>query len=61
MILNLPLAICRWRPSLLYPQGEGYNKIIPVLSFLDPSSLLPAFLGTALNAVGDLVQTPSAF
>lgn len=52
------MDVCSWTPSLLYPQGEGYNNIIPIVSLLDPSSLLAAFLGTGLNAVGDLVKTP---
>lgn len=59
-ILNHPLDVCSWRPSLLYPWGEGYNNIIPVVFLLDPSSLLAAFLGTGLNAVGDLVKAPSS-
>lgn len=52
-MLNHPLDVCSWRHSLLYP----HNKVIPAVSFLDPSSLLAAFLGTGLNAVGDLVKT----
>lgn len=38
-------------------ESQGYNDIIPIVPSLHPSSLLAAFLGTGLNAGGDLVKT----